>query len=98
MLLDAKSLLKQNTYRRHGDLRELGYFLEQWPFLCYERLYALFVWTSSCKHLQLVCLSAFNVNTGARRIMRIDELSIMVRRSRNSEDNASSASFYTKGA
>ena len=58
---------------------------------------ALSVWTNYGKHLLFVWLFVSSIKTGTRRIIRLDELFSVVRRSRRTtEDNPSCARLYTR--
>ena len=65
---------------------------------CYDingRFYtkdALSVRTNLGKHLKFVWLCVFSIKTGTRRIMRLDELSLVVRCSRRISKDSSSTS------
>ena len=48
---------------------------------------ALSVWTNSGKHLLLVWLFVFSIKTGTRRIIRLDELSSVIRLERRTTEN-----------
>ena len=51
---------------------------------------ALSVWTNLGKHLQFVWLCVFRIKTGTRRIMRLDELSLVMRLQRRTTKDSSS--------
>ena len=51
---------------------------------------ALSVWTNLGKHLLFVLLCVSSIKTGTRRIIRLDELSSVVRRSRRTTEDSSS--------
>ena len=51
---------------------------------------ALSVWTNLGKHLLLDALCVSSIKTGTRRIIRLDELSSVVRRSRRTTEDSSS--------
>ena len=51
---------------------------------------ALSVWTNLGKHLLLDGLCVSSIKTGTRRIIRLDELSSIVRRSRRTTEDSSS--------
>ena len=48
---------------------------------------ALSVWTNLCKHLLLVWLFVSSIKTGTRRIIRLDELSSVIRLERRTTEN-----------
>ena len=50
---------------------------------------ALSVWTNLARHLLLDALCISSIKTGTRRIIRLDELSFVVRLERRTTDNAS---------
>ena len=57
---------------------------------------ALSVWTNLAKHLLLDALCVSSIKTGTRRIIRLDELSFVVRLERRTTDNASNNKFLPK--
>ena len=68
-----------------GTTRSLD---SEWPVFILED--ALSVWTTLGKHLLLVWLFVSSIKTGTRRIIRLDKLFSVVRRSRRiTEDNSS---------
>ena len=58
--------------------------------LFYTFLYALSVWTNLGKHLLSDALCVSSIKTGTRRIMRLDELSSVVRLERRTTEDSSS--------
>ena len=54
---------------------------------------ALSVWTNLGKHSLFVCLFLSSVKTSTRRIIRLDELSFLVRLERRTTEDSSSGQY-----
>ena len=76
----AVSRISRATRLNYCDKRPFLHYLED----------ALSVWTNLGKYLLFVWLCVFSIKTGTIRIMRLDELSSVVRRSRRKMEDSSS--------